>query len=399
MDKNKSNIQDLFNKIQKDSNKKPKDITYDKEMKLTDNDMQNAEVIIYDTLDKDKLDFLNLSGRQIFYNQSYYGQDIIVAVLDTGCDPHIELEDRLLQGVSFVTNDNSTLDGNGHGSHVSCIIAGKNTGIAPKVQILPIKVLDCFGCGNPDWLINALKLVNGILVNGKPVDIVSMSLSIKKAYFDKYPEKLIELQKISKELKDNNIITICAAGNTGIEEILYPAYLNEVVTVGAVDKERKVAWFSTKSNEVDLCQVGINVLSGYSINKYTIKNGTSMSTPIVAGIAALLACKYKKMYKKSIKEEWLYEMLKMNTVDVGDLGIDKETGAGFCTLNGNLGLTIEIYPDTNAMYVNGVLFTTDAPPFIYALYNRIVLGVRDCAEIVGGMVTWDAEVRKATICL
>jgi len=131
--------------------------------------------------------------------------------------------------------------------------------------------------------------------------------------------------EISKLCKDG-ILVVCSAGNTGITELRYPGAYDEVVCVGAVDVQKKQANFTTQGNQVDVCQVGIDVISAYYEGGYIALSGTSMSTPIISGIACLLACQHKQKFKERISETKLYEALKMNTKDLGIKGVDKIYG-------------------------------------------------------------------------
>ncbi|WP_066503996.1 S8 family peptidase [Abyssisolibacter fermentans] len=308
---------------------------------------------------KEDLSFLNLSGRQCMYSQGIYGQGIIVAVIDTGVDSkHSELKGRVLRGRNFTQlrsgNRINTTDTHGHGTHVAGSIAGSNVGIAPKAQILPIKVLDGNGKIDIKNIIEAMKWIKSYRANdGKKVSIVSMSISTDGINEEK--AKLQELHKSIKDLVNANIAVICSAGNSYKEEIRYPAVFNEVICVGAVDVDLKSAMFSTQGNHVDVCQVGVNVLSCAPNNKYAEMSGTSMSTPIVSGIAALIACKHQVALGETIPEDYLWRNLKMNTKDLGIPGADTKYGVGFCTLQ-PLEKEIVIDSKKNIFFIDGVSY-------------------------------------------
>lgn len=347
---------------------------------------------------EDDLKFLELSGRKAYHSQGYLGQDIVVAVIDTGVSPHEELEDRLLQGFNVNTSGSysgsNSNDDEGHGTHVACTIAGKNVGIAPKAKILPIKVLDGMGGCNIKDVTNGVK--KAILwrgSNGEKVKIISMSLSFTNR--DATEVQIANFHQAIKDAVASEILCVCSAGNTAREEKnRYPSTFEESVAVGAVDVGKAKAYFSSTGNYVDLCQVGVDVLSAWYKGGYAVMSGTSMSTPIVSGIAALLACKFKQQFKADIAERKLYEALKMNTKDLGIVGVDKLFGAGFCTLQ-PLDKTIKLTIGSDKITLNGGNYVTDAVPKL--IDNRFYMGVRDLATITGGYVNFDMAVKTATI--
>lgn len=357
--------------------------------------------IVLDKIDSDMFNHLNMSGRKKYYQQGYYGQDVIVAVIDSGCSVHTEFEDRLLTGINLCSTgycSPTSHDDFGHGTHVSGIIAGKNCGIAPKAKILPVKVLDIFGNGGVPDVIKALKWCKDWKdTKGNRIDIINMSLSSRAEFFVNKPELLIEYHKTIQDVVNSGIAVIVAAGNTGKEQVLYPAFFEEVITVGAVDIEKKAAYFTTKSKQVDVSQIGVDVLSTYFTgNKYSIESGTSMASPHVAGIAALMVCKYKAMFKNSMPEPVIYEMLKMNTIDIGTPGTDIITGAGFCTLNPSMGKTkIQMKENDPNIIVNGKVIVSDAPPIVVSP-GRFMAPVRFLVETIGGQASYNMAKKEAT---
>lgn len=347
--------------------------------------------------------FLNFSGRQAFYKQGYYGQNVTVAVIDTGVSPHSELEGRLLPGANtnrWYSKSDAT-DDNGHGTHVAGTIAGKTCGIAPKAKILPVKALSGLGEADLPDILGALQYIKSWMgPSGERVDIVNMSISEPGSYYADRPDLLAQYHNAITDLVDIGIVVIVAAGNSGREEVFYPAYFNEVITVGAVDINKGVASFSTRSDQVDLCQVGVDVASCCYTGGYEKMSGTSMATPVVSGIAALLISKYKAMFGGYMPEELCWQMLKYNTVDVGDAGVDKETGAGFCTLQPlTNSLTMVLEEGSNNILVNGVNEYTDAAPLQVRVKGgtRYMVPLRFPFERIGASVTFDGITKKATV--
>jgi major intracellular serine protease len=342
--------------------------------------------------------FLTLSGRELFHKQNIKGEGVIVAVIDTGVSNHPEFEDRLLPGVNLnksYSNKNDYSDDGGHGTHVAATIAGKTCGIAPKAKILPVKVLHPMNGCNLLELIDSLKYVRDWRgSNGEKVDIVNMSLSASGTYMDSRPTEKEIIHRLIIELTKMDILVVCASGNSGKEEIRYPGHFEEVVCVGAVDIDKQVAHFTTKNKVVDLCQIGVDLVSAHYKGGYIKYSGTSMATPMVAGISALIASKYKKIFNKTIPEMVLYESLKLNTIDVGVPGLDVATGAGFCCLNPNP-LKLELGIDSDELVVNGITHKMTIPTKL--IDGVTMMPIRSVFEAFGSHVGWDGITRKVTI--
>jgi major intracellular serine protease len=354
-------------------------------LKLLDDFTLDA-VFKSDELTRDSFSFLELSGRKAMYSQGIYGQGVVVAVLDTGVSPHLEFEKRLLSGKNFTSSNPSWYDDNCHGTHVAGSIAGKTCGIAPQAEILPLKVLRGDGSGEWSYVIKALDYARTWKDVDKKVNIISMSLSGGER--DITAKEKADLETAINRCVEAGILVVVSAGNTSKEELRYPACFENVVTVGALDWDRQLAQYSTYGNHVDVVQIGTKVISAYYKGEYLELSGTSMSTPIISGIAALLVCANKQRYKVDITERKLYEALKMNTKDLGIKGVDKYFGAGFCTLQ-PLNMTIEIEVGSRVVKFNGEPITVDVPSRIDE--GRFLFEMRSFAERTGAKISWEAE--------
>ena len=244
------------------------------------------------------------------------GEGIVVAVLDTGIDKnHPDLKDNIIGGRNF-THENwgkadAYDDGNGHGTHVAGTISanGKIKGVAPESKILACKVLDSQGSGSYSNIIQGIKYAtNWKGANGERVRIINMSLG--GSFNDPILEQAI-LDACSK-----GIVVVVASGNestdTGIEETFdfsYPALINECITVGACDEERKIAYFSNEHLQVDVTGVGVDVLSTYPSSTYARLSGTSMATPHISGILALLIKLGENKFRRELTESEVFGML------------------------------------------------------------------------------------------
>lgn len=261
------------------------------------------------------------------------GKGITVAILDTGCDiTHPDLKERIVGGRNFTNDDGGNTgvynDYNGHGTHVAGTIAATQNnsgvvGVAPEANLLIIKVLDKNGSGQYEWIINGINYA----IEQK-VDIISMSLG--------GPEDLPELHEAIQRAVTNHILVICAAGNQGdgvdsTDEFDYPACYNEVISVGAIDLERRSSNFSNSNNEVDLVGPGEKILSTYLNGKYAALSGTSMATPHVAGAMALIKVLVNTSFERNLTERELYAQLIKRTVPLGNS--PKLEGNGLVYLN------------------------------------------------------------------
>jgi major intracellular serine protease len=254
--------------------------------------------------------------------QEIKGEDIVVAVLDTGCDlSHPDLADRIISGRNFTSSDRDDYsDSHFHGTHVAGTIAASSNrqgviGIASESKLLILKVLDENGSGSYKGIIDAIHYARTWRgPNQEKVRIISMSLS--------GPNDVPELHNAIKRAVKAGIMIICAAGNEGdssehTDETAYPGFYNEVVQVGAVDENENLARFSNTNGEIDLVAPGVNILSTYPGSRTAKLSGTSMAAPHVSGAVALIINKIEKKYRRTLTEPEIYEYLRRNTISIG----------------------------------------------------------------------------------
>lgn len=272
---------------------------------------------------------VKMVGATNLWKQGFTGGNVIVAVIDTGCQmDHPDLKNNIIAGKNFTPDDGGDIENYEdklfHGTHVAGIIAGilNNEGIvgvAPDSKLLILKAIPETGQGSYDYLIKAIDYaVNWRGIAGERVRIITMSLGGSK--------DSIELHEAIKRAIEANILVICAAGNSGdndleTDEFMYPGYYEEVVQVGAVDPDSLLAPFSNTNDQIDIYAPGVSILSTIPKSRYAEMSGTSMAAPHVAGAAALLISKFEQFTTREITEAELYTALSHNTNELGKLKI------------------------------------------------------------------------------
>lgn len=258
------------------------------------------------------------------------GEGVTVAVLDIGCwVQHDDLQDRFAPYVwNVVDNSNNVNDPDGHGTHVCGTIAANNnsfgvSGIAPKCKLMPIKVLHDEGWGYDHHIARGIDLA---LANN--ADVINMSLG--------GPTESPEIHAAIKRAYALNVPVVCAAGNAGdVGQVEFPARYNEAIAVGAIDRNNVRAWFSNTGIGLDFVAPGVDIVSTIGGNVYQSYSGTSMATPWVSGVIALMLSKHRLHGGSTPVDtvEQIREHLKWTCIDLEGGGHDVTTGFGLIDAN------------------------------------------------------------------
>lgn len=241
------------------------------------------------------------------YKLGLTGENVTVAIMDTGIVPHPDFDNRILVFKDCIGKRNSLYDDNGHGTHVAGILAGnggmsangKYCGIAPKTNLVVIKVLDKNGNGNTT---NVVEGVDWLLKNKEryKIRLLNISVGMLKNAGGKEKQELLDAVE---RVWDAGIMVVTAAGNNGPREntVTVPGISRKVLTVGSMDdRSDETGTYVGRdgysgAGPTDCCIMkpeilapGTNVMSCCMDGKtYIKKSGTSMAAPVVTGVLAL----------------------------------------------------------------------------------------------------------------
>nr|XP_054766269.1 aqualysin-1-like [Lytechinus pictus] len=209
------------------------------------------------------------------------GEGAHVYIIDTGLmTTHTEFEDRGTFAYDATNREIGTgTDCHGHGTHCAGTAAGKDYGVAPKAMVYGVRVLGCQGSGAWSGIIDGMDWVAS---NGNRPAVASMSLS--------GPADGTAVDEAVANMVAAGVTLTVSAGNNNYDACQrMPTRAPEAITVGATEKDDARASFSNYGGCVNIFAPGRSVVSAGigSDTEYTSKSGTSMSTPHVAGAAAL----------------------------------------------------------------------------------------------------------------
>ena len=248
---------------------------------------------------------------------------VTIAVVDTGVDlKHPDLAAKLVPGRDIVDGDDEPNDGHYHGTHcagIAAAIANNGIGVAgfaPNVRIMPVRVLDNGGSGTSADVANGM-----IWAADHGAQVISMSLGGSSNPAVK--------EEAVKYALSKDVVLVAAMGNRGDNSQIFPAAQPGVVAVGATDNADRRASFSQYGKWISVSAPGVNILSTFPTNgpagkkNYGSISGTSMATPAVAGVVALIRSQFPDMNREQVRAQ-----LEQGTDDLGDKGYDDYYGHG-----------------------------------------------------------------------
>lgn len=303
-----------------------------------------------------------------------------IAVIDTGVDyTHSDLKAKIskksngkINGYDFGDADNDPMDTDSHGTHVAGTIAGaKGIGIASNVEIMPLKVAS--GTKGVIYVSDIISAINYAVKNKASI----VNISIVTAFKSQEMKNSID--------KAKNVLFVVAAGNNGgnndkvtnsdnekLATPLYPASFTSANIISVANMKQN-GFLETRSNygkkSVDLAAPGTNIYSTLPNNSYGYKSGSSMATPQVTGVAALLRGKYTSDSAQQIKARILKNVHSLSALN------------GKVSSGGLLDVYKAFSPDT---------LKTDRYYYIRSAYSGLYMAVKNNSE-KENTATWQAS--------
>lgn len=261
--------------------------------------------------------YLGTIGAPAAWDLSTGSDAITVAVVDSGVlASHPDLAGKVLPGYDFVNNDSDPVDDNGHGTAVAGLIAAAThnatgmAGLSWNSRILPVKVTAANGSGTYSAIVNGI-----VWAADRGARVINLSLggtSSSRA-----------LQDAVNYAWSRNAVLIAAAGNNGNNLAVYPAACKNVVAVSATTSADTRPSWSNYGSYVDISAPGASILTLYGASSYAYWDGTSFSSPITSGVAALVASANPNLSNASA-----VDLLLTHADDIGTAGYDVYYGNG-----------------------------------------------------------------------
>lgn len=255
--------------------------------------------------------------------QANAGENVRIGECDTGVsEDHLKSTGDLYGAVvakrDFTGSSYGTEDLHGHGTHVAGIMSARSkngrgvAGVAPLAELVIAKVLGDSGSGSDESVASGIRwcadsdchVINCSLGGGMRSPIISAAIEYANS---------------------KGAIVVCAAGNEA-GRVGWPAADDNNICVGAIDARKVLAAFSNRGNEVDCVAPGVEILSTYARGGYATLSGTSMATPWISGLLALMLSKANGAMDLAVAN--VRKLIAAASIDLGPAGKDPGYGYG-----------------------------------------------------------------------
>lgn len=273
------------------------------------------------------------------------GAGVIVAIVDSGTGPHPDLTANIDPGLGISggveSPDYADVDNEGHGTHVSGIVAAVAdnalgvAGVAPAARILPIRVLDANGSGDSRDVARGIRLAAD-----RGARVINLSLG-----------GVLESTGVTQAIDyatSKGALVVAAAGNGGsLSTPKWPASYDGTIAVTSVDPDDQSPAFAQRGDYIDISAPGVRILSTAQ-GEYNSQSGTSMSAAFVSGAAALLFSARPQLTPAEVRE-----MLLLSAIDIGPAGRDATFGVGRLNIPAAFAILTARYPSTASISIDG----------------------------------------------
>ena len=306
------------------------------------------------------------------------GEGITVAVVDTGIDlDHPDLQANLVSGKSFVSGTSSPDDDAGHGTHVAGAVAavannGGVIGVAPKASLMPIKVLDSSGSGSIYDVVDGIEWATD---NG--ANVINMSLgSVSNSSL---------LQDAIDYAHNRDVLIVAAGGNCGDsfyflngcnyqDQPVYPGADGDVMAVASTDSNDNQSSFSNEGSYIEIAAPGSSIYSTYPSGSYATLSGTSMASPHVAGLAALIWSQNPDWSNEEVRAQ-----MRNTADDLGSSGWDSRFGYG--RINAASAMGVQQTTSTPNFNTTAIEINTDTDEEAPYIPGEIIVKLKDDVAI------------------
>ena len=291
---------------------------------------------------------IQIQADRVWNELEFDGSGVKVAILDTGVQIlHAELSNSIPLTRDFTFQGGDNLDFNGHGTHVSGIVTADGvfkisgtsnlaTGVAPGAVIIVGKVCGSSGCPE-DAIIAGIEWAQD-----QGADVMNLSLGGGlSSDLDCDADGDLTVDAVNDAVASGIVVTISSGNDNSKRAVSYPGCASGAIAVGAVNSSDKVARFSNSGPALDIVAPGVSILSTYSCNDsslnldcnstwYAYLSGTSMSSPHVAGVVALMLEKNPNLSVDDVKDA-LYTTAKNVGKSDGNGRVDALAAVNFVT--------------------------------------------------------------------